>query len=109
MERSGDARAWSTKSIAARLMALEAGTRYLSSRRVAREGTTSAAASLALLSPTVLSHPKGWFWRASVGKTQPMHEEKDGEKPPSVNALLMMVWELSCLGRGRQREFFLLR
>lgn len=32
MERSGGARAWSTKSIAARLMALEAGSLYLSSR-----------------------------------------------------------------------------
>lgn len=32
VERSGDARAWSTKSTAARLMALEAGSLYLSSR-----------------------------------------------------------------------------
>lgn len=32
VERSGGARAWSTKSIAARLMALEAGSLYLSSR-----------------------------------------------------------------------------
>lgn len=75
---------------------------------VAREDTKSAATSLALLSPTVVLHQERWFWRASVGKTQPLHKEKDGEKPQSVSPLLM-VWELVCHGRGSQREFFLLR